>query len=296
MRNAVGVLSVLAVIALMAASFAAGLMAGSRPTPSPSASATPRPTPTPTRSTTPSPSPSPTPPPGIRADAIVVPQTSTDISAPITALVESVFVGEQAPVRAGQLLMRLETATRRAAVDVAEADLDRALAAAERAQMALDQLPVDAPLAQRDAAEADLRLAEAELELARSALAAAEVALRQTEIRAPFAGTVAVIEVSAGEQAIAGQTVVTIADLSEWQIVTTDISELDVVGIAVGDAAVITFPALPDVELEGVVDQIRARGTAVPGGVRFEVVIAPVEHLAALRWNMSAEVRILTDR
>lgn len=294
MRNAIGALSVLLVIALMAASFAAGLMAGSRPTPAPSATATPTARPTPTRS--PAPTASPTPLPGVRADAIVVPVVSGDVSSPITAMVEAVFIREQENVRTGQLLMRLETATRRAALDVAQADLARAEAAADRAQTALDQLPPTATLAQRDAAEADLRLAQAELEVARSGVAVAQAALRQTEIRAPFGGTVAAVEARVGEQAVAGETLVTIADLTAWHILTTDINELDVVGIAVGDDAVITFPALPGVELDGVVDQIRARGATVGGGVRFEVVIAPLEHLEELRWNMSAEVRILTNR
>lgn len=298
MRSAAGALSFVLVIALMAVSFAAGLVAGSRPTPAPSPTA--RPTASPTRAPTPtptaSPTASPTALPGIAAEAVVVPQSSSDVSSPITAIVEGVFVREQEQVRAGQLLFRLESSTRRAALDVAQADLERAIAAADRARSALEQLPVDASLGQRDAAEADLRLAEAELELARRALAAAQVALRQTEIRAPTGGTVAIVAVSVGEQAVTGQTLATIADLSAWHIVTRNISELDVVGIAVGDDAIITFAALPDVELAGVVDQVRVRGTSDAGGVRFEVVIRPVTHLAELRWNMSANVRILPSR
>jgi RND family efflux transporter MFP subunit len=289
MRSAVGAASLVIVVALMAASFAAGLVAGQRPTPAP-------PSPTATTTAPPSPSPSPTPVPGIVAEAVVVPQASVDVSAPITAQVESVFVDEDEQVRAGQLLLRLDTSTRRAALDVAEADLDRAVAAADRARTILEQLPDDAPLAQRDAAEADVRLAEAELEVARTALAAAQVALRQTELRAPFDGTVAEVSIGAGEQAVAGAPLVTIADLGAWHVVTTDISELDVVGIAVGDEAVITFPALPELELEGVVDQVRVRGTSDAGGVRFDVVIRPLTHRPELRWNMTAEVRILNDR
>jgi RND family efflux transporter MFP subunit len=287
MRSAVSTVSVVVVIALMAVSFAAGLIAGARPSPMPTTSATASTTPRPTRAPTPSPE------PGIVAAAVVVPRRSADIAAPITAAVEQIFVAEQETVGAGQLLLRLDTSTRRAALDVAEADLQRASAAVGRAETVLAQLPDDAPVAQRDAAEADVRLAEAELGLARTALTAAQVALRETEVRAPFSGTVAVLAVAEGEQAVAGQAVVTIADMGGWYFETTDLSELDVVRIATGDAAVITFEALPELELAGVVEQIRVRGTSQGSGVRFDVIVRPLVHRAELRWNMSASVRIL---
>lgn len=292
MRALVFALAVLAVVALMALSFAAGLVVGSPPTPAPTPTATRLPTPT----RAPTPTPAPTPLPGISADAVVVPQSSYELSAPITAVVETVFVSEQDEVRAGQLLMRLDSSTRRAALDVAEADLERALAAADRAQTALERLPEDANIAQREIAEADVRLAQAELGLARQALTAADVALRQTEIRAPAAGTVAFVGLSEGEQAVAGEHVLTVADMSAWLIVTTDVNELDVVGIAAGDDALVTFAALPGLELDGVVDHVRVRGTSDAGGVEYEVVIEPQVHVPELRWNMSADVRILPSR
>ena len=287
-RTLAVLLALVAVVALMVLSFTVGLVVGSPPTPAPSPTVTPRPTPTR--------SPTPTVLPGIAARGIVVPQTSAELGAPITAIVEAVFVSEGDEVRDGQLLMRLDTSTRRAAVDVAEADLERALAAADRAQTALEQLPEDATDAQRETAEADVRLAEAELSVARRALTAAQVALRQTEIRAPAAGTVAFVALSEGEQAAAGQHVLTVADMSAWLIVTTDVSELDVVSINAGDAAVITFAALPGVELDGVVDHVRVRGTSDGGGVEYEIVIEPQVHLPELRWTMSADVRILPSR
>jgi multidrug resistance efflux pump len=282
MRASFGALSALVVVALMAVSFAAGLVAGT-----PTTTTTPRPTPSAVRPS-PTPSASPTALPGVVAQAIVVPKRSVDVAAPITASVEQVFVRED------QLLLRLDTSTRRAQVNVAEADLRRARAAAARAQVVVDQLPEDASQAQRDQAAADLRLADAEVALAGSALEAARAALRQTEVRAPWAGTVASLAVSAGEQAVVGQTLVTIADMSGWLFETTNVGELDVVRVAIGDRALISIAALPDIELEGVVEQIRVRGGAGDAGVRFDVVVRPLEHLPDLRWNMSATIRILS--
>jgi RND family efflux transporter MFP subunit len=290
MRILLVLTGVAVVVALMGVSFAAGLVAGTPPSPPPTPpAATPTPTPTPR----PTPTASPTPEPGIVAEAVVVPRRSAELAASIPARVEAVFVEEHQQVTAGQLLLRLDTSTRQAAVSVAEADLRRATAAVDRARTVLEQLPDDVPIDQREAAEVELRLAEAEVELASSALDAARVALRQTELRAPWAGTVAHVAVGVGEQAVAGEPIVTIADLSGWLIETTDVSQLDVVRVAVGDRALVRFDALPDVIIEGVVDQVRVRGTAVSGDVRFDVVIRPQIHRPELRWNMTASARIL---
>jgi multidrug resistance efflux pump len=292
MRASFGALAVLAVLALMAVSFTAGLLAGS-PTATPTTSPTPgRPTPTATP-VRPTPSPTPTPLPGIVAAAVVIPQRSADLAAPMTATVEQVLVSEDQQVRQDQLLLRLDTTTRRAQVNVAEADLRRARAAQDRAQVVVDQLPDDASPAQREQAAADLRLAEADVALAVSSLDAARLALAQTEIRAPWAGTVAVLNIHQGEQAVVGQSLLTIADFTGWLFETTDVSEFDVVRVAVGDRAVISVAALPDLELAGVVDQVRVRGGTGDGGVRFDVIVRPLEHVAQLRWNMSASIRIL---
>ena len=80
--------------------------------------------------------------------------------------------------------------------------------------------------------------------------------------------------------------------MASWLIETTDLSELEVVRIAAGDRATITFAALPDVSLTGHVDRIQVRGTTDSGEVKFAVVIRPDVHVPDLRWNMSATARI----
>jgi RND family efflux transporter MFP subunit len=289
MRASVGAVMVLVVLALMAISFAAGLAAGT-PVASPTPVLRPTPTPTPQR---PTPSPSPTPEPGIRAAAVVVPLRSVELGAPYTTVVEGVFVREGQTVSQGQLLVRLDTTTRRAALNLAQADLRRATAAADRAQLIVTQLPPDASPALRESALADLRLAQAEVRVAETALEAARAAFDQTEVRAPFAGTIAALDVDPGEHAVEGRPLVAVADVSGWLFETIDITELDVVRIAVGDRAAIRVAAMPERTIAGVVEQIRVRGASADGGVRFDVLIRPADHHPELRWNMSAEVRIL---
>lgn len=230
--------------------------------------------------------------PAVTAAGIVVPRRSAELALPITGRVIAVPVVEEEEVFTGEVLVRLDRSTRQAAVDVAVADVDRADAEAQRARLQVEQLPPAASAAQREAAEAELLLAQAELRVAETTLAEAELVLTHTDLRAPFAGTVAWIGVSVGELAVADQPIVSLGDLSGWYIQTIDLSELNVVRLAVGDRAEVTFEALPDLVVEGTVEQIQVRGTSQQGGVRFDVFILPDEHHPELRWNMSARVRI----
>ncbi|MEP7360728.1 MAG: efflux RND transporter periplasmic adaptor subunit [Chloroflexota bacterium] len=265
-----------------------GAFVGPRPTPSPSVrpSSTPRPSTTPAR---PSPTPIDT---SIRATAVVVPLRSSDLSLPISGIVDQIFIHELDEVTLGQLILRLDQTTYLAAVGKAQSDLEGRDAVLAKAQLEVDQLAPDATPAQIATAQADLRLAQADRDVAAATLTEAQVALRQTELRAPFAGTVAAINIERGEQASAGQPVAAIGDLSGWLIETTDVSELEVVHVHVGDAATVTFGALPNLTLSGHVDRIQVRGTGDAGNVVFAVAIKPDTHNAQLRWNMTATVRI----
>jgi RND family efflux transporter MFP subunit len=266
-----------------------GTLVGPRPTPSPTSrpSTSPRPTNPPTFR--PSATPLDT---SIRATAVVVPQRSADLSLPISGIVDTLFVHELDTVTGGQLLVRLNQSTYLAAIDSAQKDLESAEAGLGNAQLQVDQLPPDATPEQTARAQAELRVAQAERDVAASRLTGAQVALRQTELRAPFDGTVAQVNVERGEQAVAGQPLVTIGDLSGWLVETTNLSELEVVRVAVGDAASVTFEALPNLVLTGHVDRIQVRGTGEAGNVVFAVAIKPDTHNPQLRWNMTATVRI----
>jgi RND family efflux transporter MFP subunit len=303
-RAMTGAAAVIAVAIVLLALVAGGYIGAPRPTATPVAAPSPSPrgTPasTPRASATPRasiPSIEPTPVDNsVVASAIVVPQRSAELAWPLAGRIRELRIREQQEVVADQLLARLDPATQQAALDVATADVARAEAALARAQLRVDQLPPDATAAQIEAAQAELVLAETELEVARSTLTEAEVALGQTELRAPFAGTVAAIGANVGEQVAAAEPVVALGDLSSWYIETTDLSELAVVRVAVGDRATVTFGALPDLVVEGTVDRIQVRGTTDAGGVNFAVVIRPEEHHPELRWNLSATVRIAAAR
>jgi HlyD family secretion protein len=86
---------------------------------------------------------------------------------------------------------------------------------------------------------------------------------------------------------------VRLADLSGWRVETTDLTELSVVRIKGGDRAIITFDALPGVEIPGTVTRINALGENRRGDITYTAVITPDEQDARLRWNMTASVMIV---
>lgn len=182
-----------------------------------------------------------------------------------------------------------EVQRQQASLDTLENSLPGELAAAE-ADVAFSQAQLDLLLA--GARPEAVSVAEADVAAATAQLQQALVALAETELRAPFAGTVAELAISAGEQLNPGAPVVTLADLSRWQVETEDLTELDVVGVQPGAAALITFDALPEVELEGSVAFIRPRGADSRGDIVYTAVVEPATDDSRLLWNMTAVVTI----
>jgi RND family efflux transporter MFP subunit len=302
MRRAISIAAVITVVVLVGGWLLVyGGLIGS-PSPSPVATPTISHTPPPVESSGPTvtPSPVPTPTPlatpidtNIHANAVVVPIHSADLAMSISGVVSTIYVHQNDQVIGGELLLKLDQTKYLSDINVASASVDQTQASVDAATLVVEQLPSDATADQIAAAQAALRVAQTNLELAHSQLSAAQAALRQTELRAPIAGTVANIDVTTGEQVTAGQTIASIGDMSAWLVETTDVSELDVVRVAVGDRATITFSALPGVVATGVVDSIQVRGTSQNGQVIFAVTIVPDTFLPQLRWNMSAQVSIV---
>jgi HlyD family secretion protein len=263
------------------------------------------PNPTPTRPTPATPRPSsdlaaPTPSPlatpidtNVHAHGVVVPVHSADLAMSISGVVSTVYVHTNDQVIGGQLLLKLDQRKYLSDIEVAFASVDQTQAALDAATLRVAQLPTDASPDEISSAQAAVALAQSNHELAASQLTAAQTALRQTELRAPIAGTIASIDVTTGEQATAGQTIVSIGDMSSWLIETTDVSQLDATRVFVGDRATITFMALPDVTITGLVSSVEVRGTAANGDVIFTVTIQPDAFDGRLRWNMSANVSIV---
>jgi multidrug efflux pump subunit AcrA (membrane-fusion protein) len=124
---------------------------------------------------------------------------------------------------------------------------------------------------------------EAQLDAAKAKLAALEVV-------APFDGVVTNLNAKAGSSINAGEIAVTIADLSQWLVTTTDLTEIDVVELTENEPVVVTLDALPGVELKGTVLSIGQTFEQDQGDVVYEVTILLNEAHPAMRWGMTASV------
>jgi multidrug efflux pump subunit AcrA (membrane-fusion protein) len=137
----------------------------------------------------------------------------------------------------------------------------------------------------------DLAVAEARLANAQAQLDAAQAALSDLELRAPFDGTVSEIFVHPSEWVTIGLPVLLLADINHLQAETTDLSEIDLALLKIGDEAIVTFDALPDIVVRGVVSRIAPKA-AEGAGVNYPVTIELSEIPEQLRWGMTAFVDI----
>ena len=130
--------------------------------------------------------------------------------------------------------------------------------------------------------------AEKRLEAAKAQIAAAERALTNIDLRAPFAGElVEVKQVEAGMWLAAGQPIATLADTSQWYIETTDLTELDVVKIKIGDSVTVTLDALPDLELAGEVVAVARTYTEKSGDILYKVRVRLDDPPDEVRWGFT---------
>ncbi len=164
-------------------------------------------------------------------------------------------------------------------IAIAQAEVDRA-----RASLAL--LRAGARL--EDVAVVEAQVAQADL-----ALTQARSALDDAGLRAPFAGTIGAVQVREGEMASPGAPAVILGDVSEFKVETTDLNEIDIYLVREGQVVDLTFDALPERSLGGVVTRIAPMANPEQGGTNYKVTIELEEQDPGLRWGMTAFVDII---
>jgi len=174
---------------------------------------------------------------------------------------------------------------------VREADAAVQAAAARRdgAQAQLGLLRAGATAQEAAVIQAGVTQAQVELD-------AAQAALERCELHAPFGGTIGAVNVREEELVAPGDSLVTLGDLSTLRVETTDLDEIDVARVAVGQEVVTTFDALPEQVFTGRVTRLSPMAKPGTGGVNYTVVIELDELDPAIRWGMTAFVDIETDR
>jgi RND family efflux transporter MFP subunit len=219
----------------------------------------------------------------VTANGYVVARTRASVSSKVPGRLAYLGVTEGSYVQRGQVIARLENADYQAQVAQAVANVASSRARlleteADRAQFErearrlrdiharnpqlISPQEVDAGETRAATAVARARSAAAGVAAAEAALTYARVNLQNTEIRAPFTGTVLRKEAEVGEvvaPSVGGGltrgAVVTMADLSTLEV-DVDVNEAYIARISPGQATRITLDAYPDTSFAGRVRQV----------------------------------------
>jgi HlyD family secretion protein len=133
------------------------------------------------------------------------------------------------------------------------------------------------------------------VEFARLALQKAQADLAQTELTAPYTGTVTALLIRQGKVATAGTPVLGLADTTRWRVETSNMSELQIASVKVGQKALVTVNAFSGQELTGQVITISPVAIVQQGDTTFAVTIELDETNLPLRWGMTTRVKILIE-
>jgi len=231
----------------------------------------------------------------VKASAVVVPAQESRLSFVMSGMVEDVTIEKGDQVRAGEALVTLDTTELGFDILAAEAALTSAEIDAQERRERRRKFDLDSFSFVYVSAPAEKILeADSVVEQMRSALEVAKATLAQGTLVAPFDSTVVAVDVSPGEYVRPGQVIIELARLDDLQIETTDLSELNIAAVEVGQSATVYIEAL-DEEFPGEVTAIAPISDTIGGDVVFKVTIQLNEQPRDLLWGMSAEVEINVD-
>lgn len=259
----------------------------------------------------------------VEAKGQLKPISSSVVSPSVDGTVDSINVQAGQSVNEGDVLMTIKNdeldrnvAEAQRAVAAAQEDLANAQKAVASAQ-ATPTTDVDgasAVAAGASAGSADTNAVSA----AQRSLASAQANLDQANakaasrtVTAPSSGSIVALNAKVGATVTGGMIMgesdtsggkqcMQIADLSKMKV-TVQVGEKDIVKIAVGQSANVTYPAFPDIVSQGTVTAIASvansdSSSGSGGSVTFNVDILIEAPDARLKPGMTAEVSVVTEQ
>jgi HlyD family secretion protein len=191
-------------------------------------------------------------------------------------------------------------------IQAAEDQLTQARAAAEKLRLPPDRAQLaaaQAGVAQAQAAQARILPdpSDAQKAIASSGVAQAEAGLElaklnreHAEIRAPFDGIVAELNIDPGDpSATGGDPAIRLVDVSTLRL-EVQISDVDIGRVSVGQQASIIVDSVPDKVYTGKVTYIAPTATAI-GTLRTYLIRIAIDDQTGLRAGMSARVDLATQ-
>ncbi len=131
-----------------------------------------------------------------------------------------------------------------------------------------------------------------QFEAAKMAVAVAQDKLDHCRLISPISGIAVKVNATQGEFVVPGQVLFIISDSTHLHVETTDLSEMDIPGVTVGQKVDVNVKAL-NLNLEGHVTGISTVADTLGGDVVYKTIIALDSSPQSLRAGMSVDVRFL---
>lgn len=239
----------------------------------------------------------------VSANGVVRPIDQVEIRSKASGLIEKLNFEEGQLVQKGDPLIELDRRTAQNDDDQAKADLAVAESNLKQAQnnysRAIEMFQKSLISEQeRDQSQLDKVRAEAQLIKAKAVLSSADERLRDTRIMAPITGVILARSVSLGQiissatsNVSGGSLLATIADMNEVYV-ETNVDEVDIGKVQVGQQAKVVADAFPDDNFSGEVMRISPLGKTASNVTTFTVVILVRNIGGKLKAGMSAAVDI----
>ncbi|MEO6462128.1 MAG: efflux RND transporter periplasmic adaptor subunit, partial [Candidatus Eisenbacteria bacterium] len=204
----------------------------------------------------------------ITANGYVVARTKASVAAKIPGRLAYLGVTEGSVVRKGEIIARIESAEYAAGLAAARAEQGRVRVELAQAQRELDRARELSgrgvvPKTAFEDAETRLGAARAALQVAAANANLAAATLENTNVRAPFDGTVLrkdaevgeIVAPSAAGGGLTRTAIATMADLATLEV-EVDVNEAYIARVTNGQGARITLDAYPDTSFAGAVRQV----------------------------------------
>jgi RND family efflux transporter MFP subunit len=216
----------------------------------------------------------------------------SSLSFKVAGTVERVAVKVGDAVRRDQVMVALDASDYRLRVREAEASLTQAQAQERNARSAHERVRTlyenrNASRQDLDAARAAHESASALVETIERRLDLARLQVDYTELRAPFAASVAEVRVELNENVSPGSPVVLLTAGRKPEV-TVSVPGVLIAQVAVGSAVSVHFDALPDRTFPAVVTEVGVASSAF--ATTFPVTVCLENETDAVRPGMSAEV------
>ena len=252
----------------------------------------------------------------VTATGTLQPLTQVDVSSELSGVIRSVGVAENQEVAKDDVLAELDTTSRAAQVERAQASLKVAEAQLADAKttfresertltrsqslfargMVSDQT-LESAVATRDRAQSAVAIADANVAIAAADLKIQETDLAKSTIYAPIDGIVLTRDVDPGQtvaSSLSAPVLFVIAEDLKTMVLEAAIDEADIGAVRKGQKARFTVDAYPDRTFDAAISDISFASVTTDNVVTYDAKLAVENQDLSLRPGMTATVTIVT--